>query len=76
MADLMLPGRDGVAELMAFARLSQETCGSEEQRRPRITVDDRAAGSYLLPDEADAFADGLVAFAQRVREMARTARGQ
>ncbi|MCX5336911.1 hypothetical protein [Streptomyces sp. NBC_00140] len=76
MADLMLPGPSGELDLMAFARLSQETCGSEEQRRPRVTVDDRAAGAYLLPDEADVFADGLVSFAEQIRAMVQVARGQ
>lgn len=44
-------------------------------RAAAVVVTDGSNDAYLTPDMADEFADGLVAFAEQVRALARTARG-
>jgi hypothetical protein len=75
-ADLIVPRQDGSARLMLLTRLIAGDYGSDEDREPLVTVDvDDVQGMYLSPKEADDFADGLVAFAEEIRALARTARG-
>ncbi|MEU9470457.1 hypothetical protein AB0D78_28335 [Streptomyces avermitilis] len=44
-------------------------------REASVVVTDGSNDAYLTPDMADVFADSLVAFAEQVRVLARTARG-
>jgi hypothetical protein len=75
VADLVAPRLGGVPQLLLMTRLIAGDGGSEEDRRPQVTVDvDDVNGMYLDPDEADVFAADLVAFAGQVRELARIAR--
>lgn len=74
-ADLIVPRQDGSAQLMLLTRLIAGDSGSEEDRRPLVTVDvDDVQGLYLTDAQAEVFADGLVAFAEQVRALARVAR--
>ncbi|MET9896659.1 hypothetical protein ABZZ47_42125 [Streptomyces sp. NPDC006465] len=74
-AGLMAPRHDSTPQLL-LTRLAAETGSSASDRQPLVTVDaDDVTGLYLEPAEADAFADNLVAFAEQVRALARTARG-
>lgn len=75
-ADLMAPRQNGPAQLLLLTRLIAGNGDSASDRQPLVTVDvDDVNGMYLPAAEADVFADSLVAFAEQVRAMARTARG-
>lgn len=74
-ADLIMPREDGSARLMLLTRLIAGNYGTEKDRQPLVTVDvDDVQGMYLPADDADVFADGLVAFAEEIRALARVAR--
>lgn len=74
--DLMSPRDNGPARLLAYARVISGDYGSDEDRRPQVTVDfDDIHGMYLHARDADEFADNLITFALEVRALARTARG-
>lgn len=76
VADLVAPRLGSVPQLLLMTRLIAGDGGSEEARRPLVTVDvDDVNGMYLEPDEADAFAASLIAFAEQVRSLAQVARG-
>ncbi|MEV5944730.1 hypothetical protein [Streptomyces sp. NPDC051994] len=76
MVDLEVPRFNGDPALLAFIRLGLDTFGSKpELRLPFLVLEDGAGsgdGVYMRPEQAEEFADGLVAFAERVRAMART----
>lgn len=76
MADLEVPRFNGDPALLAFIRLGLDSFGSKpELRMPFLVLEDGAGsgdGVYMRPEQAEEFADGLVAFAERVRGMART----
>jgi hypothetical protein len=75
-ADLNAPRIGKDPQLVLFARLGIDPYASEPERRQAfVTVDDGGEGFYMTPDLADQFADNLVAFAEQIRTMARTARG-
>lgn len=73
-ADLEMPRRNGAPSLLAYARLGIDPFSrDEEMRRPFIFVEDgdTAVGSYMEAEHAEQFADNLVAFAEKIREMGR-----
>ena len=75
-ADLMAPRQGGPAQLLLLTRLIAGSGSSPDDRQPLVTVDvDDVNGMYLEPTAADEFADNLMAFAEQVRALARTARG-
>ena len=74
-ADLTAPRRNGIPDLLAYARLGIDPFSSNEaMQRPFLFVEDGscAEGSYLDAEHADTFADNLVAFAEKIRAMGRT----
>lgn len=74
-ADLKAPHMGSEDDLIAWARLGLDpTSSNPGHRRPFVVVDQGDEGSYMNPDQADAFADNLERFAGRIREMARIAR--
>ncbi|MFG3585074.1 DUF6907 domain-containing protein [Streptomyces sp. NPDC047990] len=74
-ADLVAPREGGPSQLLLLSRLIAGTGSAPEDRQPLVTIDvDDVNGMYLEPAAADVFADGLVAFAEQVRALARTAR--
>jgi hypothetical protein len=74
VVDLMSPRDSGPARLLAYARVIAGNSDSVEDR-PQVTIDfDDIQGMYLQAQDADEFADNLIAFAQQVRTLARTAR--
>lgn len=76
-ADLNVPNMTGKTSLLAFARLGVDEQATEPgMRTPFIVVDEGRDGFYLTPQQADEFADNLNAFASRIREMARVAKGE
>ncbi|MGQ4343546.1 DUF6907 domain-containing protein [Streptomyces sp. SAS_275] len=75
-ADLIAARKDSAPHLLLLTRLIAGTGSTAEDRQPLVTIDvDDVTGMYLEPADADRFADDLVAFAQQVRALARTARG-
>lgn len=73
-ADLEAPRRHTTPMLLAYARLGLDPFSSDdEMRRPFLFIEDggSAEGSYLDAEHADQFADNLVAFAEKIRSMAR-----
>lgn len=73
--DLETPRRDGTPMFMACARLGIDPFSSDEaMRRPFLFVEDGASaeGSYMDVENAEEFADNLVAFAEQIRSMGRT----
>lgn len=73
-ADLETPRRNGTPGLMAYARLGMDPFSRDEaMRNPFIFVEDgnSTEGSYLDAEHAEQFADNLVAFAEKIRSMAR-----
>lgn len=73
-ADLEAPRSSGIPDLLAYARLGIDPFSSDEtMRRPFLFVEDgsSAKGSYLDADNAEKFADNLVAFAEKIRAMGR-----
>ncbi|MET4670787.1 hypothetical protein [Streptomyces sp. PvR018] len=76
MADVTLTDLDGEVQLLAHVQVSCEPGSSNpELRKPHLYVADGGGFDAFVPlDGADAFADGLVAVAQKVRAMVRAAR--
>ncbi|MER6778450.1 MULTISPECIES: DUF6907 domain-containing protein [unclassified Streptomyces] len=75
-ADLFAPRIGKSPDLALYARLGLDPFDSDPgRRRAFVTVDDGSEGFYMAPDQADQFADNLEAFAEKIRAMARTARG-
>lgn len=74
-ADLIAPTMGQAPELMAFAKIEMDVYSSiPAQRVPFITVADSSPDGYAMtPADALLFADNLVAFAEKIRSMARTA---
>ena len=73
-ADLEVPRRDSTPGLMAYARIGLDPFSRDERMRlPFIFIEDgnSAEGSYMEAEHAETFADSLVAFAEKVRGMAR-----
>lgn len=71
-ADLTAPRRNGIPDLLAYARLGIDPFSRDEaMRRPFLFVEDgsSAEGSYLDAEHAETFADNLVAFAEKIRAM-------
>ncbi|MBW8701851.1 hypothetical protein MBT84_19785 [Streptomyces sp. MBT84] len=70
---------DGIFDqrLIAYAHLGQDLYASDpNMRAAHVRVEDRGGeASYLTPDQADAFAGNLDAFATQIRTLAHTARG-
>ncbi|MBX9425454.1 DUF6907 domain-containing protein [Streptomyces lateritius] len=63
-------------DMIAWARLGIDPSSSTpEHRRPFVMVSQGDEDKLQTPDQADAFADNLEAFAARIREMAQIARG-
>lgn len=76
-ADLSVPNMTGKTGLLAFARIGVDEQATEpDMRNSFIVVDEGRDGFYLTPEQADEFADNLAAFATRIREMARIAKGE
>ncbi|MGW5530237.1 DUF6907 domain-containing protein [Streptomyces xanthochromogenes] len=81
MADLNVPrfNEDGPL-LLGFARLGIDSYSTKPEYRVPFIVLDEGAGTgdaaYMRPEQAEEFADGLVAFAEQVRKMARTIKGR
>ncbi|MFG3136082.1 DUF6907 domain-containing protein [Streptomyces sp. NPDC048211] len=75
MVDLTLTDVDGEVQLLGHVQLSCEPGSSvPELRVPHLYVADGGGFDAFVPlDGAEAFADGLVAAAERVRAMARSA---
>lgn len=74
LTDLVVPGEPGY-RLLAHARLGADLFAPEpEQQAPFVVIDDGSEMFHLSPDEADVFADRLIAFAEQVRALARVAR--
>jgi hypothetical protein len=75
-ANLTVPRMGKQPELLAFARLGQDLNSNDPRRRvPHLFVDDGGEGHEMTIDQADEFADNLIAFADSIRALARTARG-
>ncbi|WP_329308374.1 DUF6907 domain-containing protein [Streptomyces microflavus] len=76
MVDVTLTDLDGEVQLLAHVQVSCEPGSSNpELRKPHLYVADGGGFDAFVPlDGADAFADGLVAVAQKVRAMVRAAR--
>jgi hypothetical protein len=73
--DLKLPHMGDSDDLFLYAHLGLDPTSSNPQhRKPFVLVEDGGEGYYANPDQADAFANNLEAFAARIREMARAAR--
>lgn len=68
----------GPDQLFAYAHIGQDTYSNDTlMRAPHVRVEDRGGeGSYLTPDQADAFAANLTAFALQIRALAKAARGE
>ena len=67
--DLSAP--DGLG-LVLFARLGTDPYSPKRERRgPFVVIDDGSDSVNLTPQQAEEFADSLVAFAARVRDLAR-----
>lgn len=63
-------------DMIAWARLGIDPSSSmPEHRRPFVMVSQGDEDKFQTPDQADAFADNLEAFAARIRELAQIARG-
>jgi hypothetical protein len=76
LTDLVLPGGEPAVRLLGHVRLGADLFAPEpEDRRTVVVFDDRSEMFHLSPDEADEFADRLVAFAEQVRALAQVARG-
>ncbi|MDR3081493.1 MAG: hypothetical protein LBV60_11305 [Streptomyces sp.] len=76
MVDLEAPRFNGDPVLLAFIRLGLDPFGSQPELRLPFLVLEEGAGSgdgmYMRPEQAEEFADRLVAFAEQVRMLART----
>lgn len=76
-ADLKAPHMGTGDDLIAFARLGLDpTSSNPGHRKSFVVVEQGDEGYYMSPDQANAFADNLEAFAAEVRAMARTARAR
>jgi hypothetical protein len=77
-ANLNVPRMGQSPELMAFASIELDRHSSDPMRQvPFISVEDSSADGFdMTPDLADQFAANLEAFAEQIRMMARTARGE
>jgi hypothetical protein len=75
-AALLVSSRESAPDFLAYAGIvSEPFCRDTSGFGASIRVHDQAAvEEYLTPDMADRLADDLVAFAARVRDMARTVR--
>lgn len=72
VVDLVSPRDSGPTRLLAYARVIAGNSTSLEDQ-PQVTVDfDDIQGMYLQAQDADEFANNLIAFAQQVRTLART----
>jgi hypothetical protein len=75
LADLVVPGGEPGYRLLAHARLGADPFAPEAQdRAPFVVIDDGSEGFHLTPPQAAQFADRLEAFAEQIRDLARTAR--
>jgi hypothetical protein len=75
-ADLEASRINGRSDLVAFARIGVDPQSNDpDMRNPFVVVDDGGEGFYMTPEQADQFAANLDAFADRIRAMARTAKG-
>ncbi|MGW0032098.1 DUF6907 domain-containing protein [Streptomyces sp. NPDC003314] len=63
-------------DMIAWARLGIDPASSTpEHRQPFVMVSQGDEDKFQTPEQADAFADNLEAFAARIRELAQIARG-
>lgn len=75
LADLVVPGGEPGYRLLAHARLGADLFApTPKEQAPFVVIDDGSEAFHLSPGEADVFADGLVAFAEKVRALALVAR--
>ncbi|MGW0904987.1 DUF6907 domain-containing protein [Streptomyces sp. NPDC002853] len=75
-ADLNVPRMNSKPDLLAFARIGIDPLAADpDMREAFVMVDDGGTDFYMKPEQAEEFADNLDAFAARIRDMARTARG-
>lgn len=73
-SDLKLRRSSGELELLMFARLGLDPYSPDPDRRmPFIVIDDGSDCADLTPVQAEEFADSLVAFASKIRDLAITA---
>lgn len=69
-------GDDAYSVFELYSQLYSDPASEDPRMRAAaVVVTDGSNDAYLTPDMADEFADGLVAFAEQVRALARTARG-
>lgn len=74
-ADLEVPRMGQDPELLVFARLGIDSFSSDPAKRSTfVVVDNGGEGHYMRPDQAEEFAASLEAFAEKIRDLARTAR--
>lgn len=74
MADLVVPGGGPGYQLLVHARLGADLFAPRaDDRATFVVIDDGAEGFQLTPQEADVFADRLLAFAMSVRALGRAA---
>ncbi|MFJ3878037.1 DUF6907 domain-containing protein [Streptomyces sp. NPDC090077] len=75
-AGLMAPSMGRDPEVTLLARLGMDPYSRNADRRsPFVNVDDGGEGLDMTPSQAFEYADNLVAFADQIRAMARTAAG-
>jgi hypothetical protein len=75
-AQVSTMGDDTYSAFELYSQLySDPSSGDPRMRGAVVVVTDGSNDAYLTPDMADEFADALVAFAEQVRALAKTARG-
>lgn len=69
-------GDDLYSVFEVYAQLFSDPINEDPRmREAAVVVTDGSSDAYMTPEMVDAFADSLVAFAEQVRALARTARG-
>lgn len=69
-------GDDLYSAFEVYSQLYSDPASDDPRMRvAAVTVTDGSRDAYLTPDMADEFATDLIAFAEQVRALARTARG-
>ncbi|HKR49530.1 MAG TPA: hypothetical protein VJT72_08110 [Pseudonocardiaceae bacterium] len=73
-ADLLIRSGSGKPELLLSARIGLDPYSPDPARLvPFVVIDDGSDCADLTPQQAEEFADSLVAFAAKVRDLAVTA---